>query len=182
MLKEIELDREKIMLLDSNNVSKDNEETKKRFDNLWKSANNKTKNEAVDLGGYKDTRSFTNAKNHGAISVRMVVALAIVFDLDPYYITAQSSVKNILTDENMKEFLEENNFGGVLRGGIDLKKKALKMYIEEIIDGIDEGVLSSIEDLENDEVIKMIEVLLIKNRIKNFEKEKINLIKILLLS
>lgn len=88
-----------IKTLNSKNISKHPEITKERINDIWKASTKKEKENAVELGGYVDTRSFNKSRTTGFISVRMTIALAIAFNLDPFYIIAVSNDREEVNEE-----------------------------------------------------------------------------------
>ncbi len=71
-----------------------------RLDTIWNSTTKTQKEKAVEIGGYSDTRSFNKTSTSGLISARMVIALALALNVDPFYINADSDIKqNVLKIE-----------------------------------------------------------------------------------
>lgn len=176
------IDRRIVTQMDSKDVSKNQDITKERFEKLWKGASNKTKNQAVKVGGYKDTRTFTNAKGSGHLSVRMVVSLAITFDVDPFYLTAEKDTAGKLTEENLNQFLEAHNFKYLLEDKCGNRKKELDSYIKGVIANIDEDFMESMDAVSEDELSTLLRSILIKYKAGNVSKEKMDLLKVLLLA
>lgn len=176
------IDKRIVVQLDSKNISKNPKVTKERFESLWKEASNKIKNEAVEIGGYKDTRSFTNAKNSGLISVRMAVSLAITFGVDPFYLTAEKENKGQLTEANLDQFLNVHGFKSLREDKCGIRKKELESYVKGVIGEIDENMIEAINKVSDEELNTLLKSTLIKYKAGNISSDKVDLLKLLLLS
>lgn len=147
----MELNTELIKKLNSNDISKNNEVTKKIIHELWDSTTNKKKNDAVELGGYKDTKPFSIARNKGTISVRMVVVLSKIFNINPYYIIGVDEDNNGFNEKDIKRLLIENGFKSYIIDNennmvANMYNLSLDEFIELLSDKITEKVLRAISN------------------------------------
>jgi len=169
-----------IKTLNSKNISIDSNLTKLILNEIWKTSTKQQKEKAVELGGYTDTRSFNKARTSGLISVRMVIALAITMDVDPFYIIASSEAKANCTDEKIKDFLSQFGYAGIIDGGTNSEvKQEVLAFINELLEGLDNENINAIESLSNEELETLLKSYLIRARIGN-EKMRLFLIKLLL--
>lgn len=105
------LKTEQIAAMDTKNISRDLEHTKKVFEEVWTSATNEQKNRAAQLGGYPNTKSFSPSRSNGRISVRMTVAMSITFNLNPFFLIGEIKEKQPFSDRVLNEFLIFFGFG-----------------------------------------------------------------------
>ena len=170
--------------LDTHNVSINCPVTKQRFESFWGNASNEQKNEAVKLAQYSDTRSFTNAKNKGQMSVRMILSLAITFDKNPFWISAEENIEDVCSIEKVDAFLKKNNFEEYCSRNLNVPKQLMKDLISDISSDIPDDFEEQIEKITPEEYLKILDVLFIKSKISKSSKEmtKLDLIKYILIS
>jgi len=135
------------------------------------------------LGGYTDTRSFNKTRSSGLISVRMVIALALALDIDPFFIIAHSDVKEGCTDEKVKEFLTMYGFGELVGNDLERPTKTEAInYISKILDALSSEKRDAINNLSQEELRTLLDSILIRSKMGAEEDIRLFLIKSLLTS
>ena len=169
--------------LDTHNVSVNCPVTKQRFESIWNNASNEKKNEAVNLAQYASTKSFTNA-NKGLMSVRMVLSLAITFNKNPFWISAEETIEDGCTIEKVDAFLKKNKFEEYCSYNLNVAKQLLKDLINDVSNNIRDDFQELIESFTPEEYLKILDVMFIKSKITRPSKEmsKLDLIKYILIS
>lgn len=177
------LDKLIVSQLNTANISIDNAKTKERLEEIWKNATSQERQKAVDLGGYKDTRSFNNALRTARISLRMTVAIAQIFNIDPLFISAESDVKQELTEENLNKIIENHGYGQYTTDNLlTIKKERLLNHLEVFLDGINEKHIIDTDKVSDEDFYILLKGMLIQDKIGKCESElRVELIKLLLL-
>lgn len=91
------------------NVSVDPEKTKARTNDLWKSISTTAQKEVLEFLGLKVT-SIYRAYKTGNISAKIIVALAQICDINPYYLTGESDEQSGSSEEILKQFLIDKGY------------------------------------------------------------------------
>lgn len=170
-----------VKILNSKNISSDDKETRKRLESMWKSTTKLQKQNAVEIGGYSDTRSFNRARTSGQISVRMVIALALALDVDPFYISADVNVKSNCTDEKILHFMRKYGFEDLADNEFEKPTKTEVInYISQIFDSLNSEKRESIRELSNEELATLLSSTLIRAKIGYDDEIKLFLLKVLL--
>jgi len=102
------MDKALISQLKQTNISEDLEKTKERTEKLWKSLNQKTKQEVLSILGLKVT-SIYRAYNTGNISAKIITALSTICNVNPYYLTGESDDFGESSYEIISYFLRSKN-------------------------------------------------------------------------
>lgn len=172
------LTKEIISKLDSNNVSKDLDHTKAVVTRLWNGASNQLKQQAVNLGSYKNTKSFAPVKDIGKISVRMAVVLAQVFQVNPFHIIDPQYEDTGCSEEILSKFLQAQGFGNY--ASVDPEDITfLKKYINNLLDSI--HLTPEIANLSVEQIVSLIEALNTQTKLNNkTARSKLALIKLIL--
>ena len=155
---------ETIQRLDSRNVVADSSLMTERFNEIWQNATNAKKNAAVRLAGYSDTRSFTNARSSGKMSVRMIAALSVAFNVDPFYLSALTDTRQEASTERIEQFIREKGLGHIL------DDRDPQHSSQELIDFVSEQIVSvefgnyDLDQISADEFVILLQSLLIRDR------------------
>ena len=172
-----------VKTLNTKNISSNTLETKMRLGDLWSTTTKLQKEKVVEIGGYTDTRSFNKTRSSGLISVRMVIALALALDVDPFYINADSDVKEGCTDKNVEEFMKKYGFGELLGNDVDRPSKTEAInFLSKILDALNAERREAINGLTNEELKTLLDSVLIKSKIGTEEDIRLFIIKSLLTS
>jgi hypothetical protein len=100
------LTAEQFRTLKKMNASKDQEKSRERIDSDYKATSKKQKDELEALSGLS-ANSFYNAGKSGGASPKVVLALAQVLGVSPFYYTGKTDEKEPLTDKLINQFLLE---------------------------------------------------------------------------
>ncbi|MCB2342498.1 hypothetical protein [Clostridium estertheticum] len=159
-----------IKQLDSRNISTNPTVTKKRFESIWSNATNIKKNAAVSLGGYKDTRSFTNAKNSGLISVRMLVCLAITFDVDCFWLNAEIPTNSSCTEASVNKFLKKYGFERFCTYNNDsIMRQEMVDHVSDSLKDLSNDEFEKLSELSDEDYLTLLKSLLIKSKNKSLD-------------
>jgi len=170
-----------IKSLNSKNVSHNPVITKERLVELWEKASKQQKEKAVNLGAYTDVRSFNKTRSSGYISVRMVLALAITLNIDPFYITAHSDEKETCTEENINRFLEMSGYGNIIETCSESPtKKEVLDFVSSRMDDLTTQVRQAIASITNEELVTLLQAYLIRAKAGNEDDLRLFLIRLLL--
>jgi hypothetical protein len=101
--------KEMIATLKRTNVSKDAEKTKERVKESFFAAKNKVKSQIEDLTGLKRT-SIYRVFREGAVSAKVVCAMAQILNVSPFYYTGEADEKGECTDALLHSFLIQKGF------------------------------------------------------------------------
>lgn len=148
------LTQEHMKNMKQKSVSVDTVKTMERFKQDFSAANAATKNEIAELSGQKHA-SIYRVYSHGTANARLVLAMAQVLTVSPYFYTGAEDEKTQLTDELLLRFLNEHGYGDIaeeLSKSVEkpkrkYNKKSKTDIVENIIveasqdtdDGITEG-------------------------------------------
>jgi len=107
------------------NLSTDPQKSMDRISADFKAASADVKKKILELSGL--TRStFYNAFQKGSASPKMVLALAQLLGVSPYYYTGENNEKGVFNDDVLKRFLEEKNLSVTAKKKTAPKAKAVK--------------------------------------------------------
>ncbi|MGL4876157.1 MAG: hypothetical protein ACRC30_16070 [Clostridium sp.] len=169
-----------IKKLNSKNVSLNTDVTKKRVREIWRNITKEQRDEAINVGGFSNSRSFNKTRKTGIISVRMTLAISIAVKVNPFYITAEENDKKDYSEEKIILFIKSKNMNPELEVTEEsILKNNLKGMFSEVIENLSEETLEYVEKLEKEELITLLDSLFIKEKLGK-KKEKLLLIKILL--
>jgi len=172
-----------IKKLNTKNISVNTDITKSRFNNLWDKSTNEKKNEVVDLGGYKDTRAFVNIRNKGQVSVRMIIAASIAFNVNPFWLNGEPAITNKgCTETSINDFLKKYGFEEYctnISSNITKKNEIIKR-ISEVLNELNDYEFEKLSDISDEEYVILLKSKLIKSK-NNFDYQ-LEAIKILLLN
>jgi hypothetical protein len=107
------------------NLSIDAQKSRERIAEGYKSASSEVKKAIHALSGLTQN-TFYNAFQKGSASPRMVLALAQVLGVSPYYYTGEADKKDALSDDILKKFLAEKKLISVVKKAPAAKVKAVK--------------------------------------------------------
>lgn len=99
--------------LKQKDVSRDTEKTKERFAEDFKTATNREKTRIVELSGQKRNSIYRVFKT-GAANARLVLAMAEVLDVTPFYYTGEQDTKDPLQDAFLLLFLKKLGYDKLL--------------------------------------------------------------------
>jgi hypothetical protein len=99
--------------LKQTNVSKDAGKTKVRLREIWKDLEVSKRAEIMDLSGLKKFTVERSYKN-GNISAKLALAVAHVLEINPNFLTGASDDREGYSDEIIRKFLTDNNYGKLL--------------------------------------------------------------------
>lgn len=174
-------DTDVIVTLNSKNISLNPDKTKERVVEILTRATKQQRDSAAALGGYNDARSFNKTKASGLISVRMVITLAIVFNLDPHFISADTDVKTEYSEERAKNFLIKNGFRKIALKEIWPTDEDLITYVSRLLKNMSSKTKESVHNLEDDKLSTMLKAYLIRSKVGVDEDLRLFLIKSLLI-
>ncbi|MDR1692886.1 MAG: hypothetical protein LBR72_05955 [Oscillospiraceae bacterium] len=101
--------KETISSLKRTNISADEEKTKSRVKDDFLALRNKQKTAIVELTGLKRT-SIYRVFREGNISAKIVLAMAQVLNVSPYYYTGESDEKGEFNDSVLAGFLANKGY------------------------------------------------------------------------
>lgn len=172
------LSKEQIVQLNTNNVSVNTSHTKSVVTRLWKNATSEQKKQAVALGSYKNTKSFYPTQNMGKIAVRMVVVLAQVFNVDPFYIIGEKTQDNGYSDSALDSFLIKFNFSGFASANasrVPIIDNSLKELAGNIIGAAE--MTEELNNLSEEDCILLLKALFTQSKLNDMSMMKLSLIK-----
>jgi len=102
-----------IQQLKQNNISKEADKTKQRFEEIWKAASSSDKKAVEELAGVSRA-SMQRVYKMGSISAKIVVAASQVLKVSPYYLTGEVDEAGESSDEILREFLEKLGYQELL--------------------------------------------------------------------
>ena len=108
-----------IQKLKRSNISDNAEDTISRVKGLWKNANREQRDSILELSGLQKV-SVERAYKTGSISAKLVVAMAQVLNVNPYFLIGESNDAGKCTDEDLKSLLLKHGYGNL----VDEQKKA----------------------------------------------------------
>ncbi len=91
------------------NVSKDKDKTAERVKSLFSAASRKDKKTIEELSNQKRTSIYRVFKT-GSISAKLLLPLAEVLGVDPYYFTGEADEQGDCTDTAILQFLGEHQY------------------------------------------------------------------------
>ena len=98
------VDKEFLKKIKQTNVSADSAKTKERMSVVWKSSGKDGWQQMADMiDGAVST--FKTAVMEGRVSVKLAIPMAIVGDVDPAYLTAETDEQSSCTDKKIDAFL-----------------------------------------------------------------------------
>lgn len=100
------LTSKQIGLLKKANVSVDSEKTKERIINDFKATSKSQEEEILALSGLS-VSAFYNVGKTGAASPKVVLSLAQVLDVSPFYYTGEIDEKSSCTDKEINRFFKK---------------------------------------------------------------------------
>jgi len=107
------LTAESIQTLSRRNVSVDGELTKQRAKEALKSATRKQKNEIDALAGLQRV-SINRVYATGNISAKIVVAIAQILNIDPFYLTGEADEQSACSDDLLNSFLTAKGYADLV--------------------------------------------------------------------
>jgi hypothetical protein len=108
-------DSESIKELKQVNISKDAEKTKERITDLWKHAPKPQRQEILTLAGVT-LASIQRAYKTGNISAKLVVPLAQVLGVNPFYLIGESDDAGPCTDKLLNKLIGKQSFKKSAKG------------------------------------------------------------------
>lgn len=170
-----------IKTMNTKNISVNTAVTKVRIDEIWSATTKHQKQRAVDIGGYTDTRSFNKTRISGLISVRMVAALSLALNIDPFYINAETDVNTGCDEEKIVRFVSKYGFENLVNNEVERPSKIeVVNFVSKLIDGITSEKRAAINSLTNEELGVLLNSYLIRARLGNDENTRLFLLKALL--
>ena len=102
-----------IQKMKQNNISFDAGKTKDHVSKAWKAASKAKQDAITELAGVARS-TVHRAYRTGGISAKLVMALAQVLDMDPFYFTGASDLPGNCTDEFVVMFLQTHNYNELI--------------------------------------------------------------------
>ena len=172
-----------IKKMNSKNVASNTAISKNRINEIWDEMSKMQKEDAVKIGDFSNFRSFNKARGSGQISVRMVLALAIATEVNPFYITGDSEIKNHYNDSVLNDFVVLNNMESLLEYSVrGFDKIAAEKYVMDILAGLTDKKVEEINSLTNEDLSTLLSSVFIRQQIGEDEELRLFLIKLLLVS
>lgn len=169
-----------IKKMNSKNVSLNTEVTKKRVREIWRNITKEERNEAIEVGGFSNSRSFNKTRKTGIISVRMTLAISVAVKVNPFYITAEENDKNDYSEEKILLFIKSKNINYNFKVDEEsVLKSNLRNIFSEVIENISDDTLEYVDKLKKEELMILMDSLFIKEKLGE-KGEKLLLIKVLL--
>ena len=185
------------------------EKTKQRVREVWSSAEKDQRNAILELANIKKYTVERSYKN-GNISAKLASALALVLEIDPYYLAGRTDDPQIFSEELVVAFLKEFGYDELLSNETKkkrsyTKKKKANEQVEENAASFDDEDANEIDpyrsaldmadylsevipedemlrfaDMTDDDVIFLLKSLSLKARFNDDKKKVLNLIKFIL--
>jgi len=105
--------KELVSKLKQSNISKDGDKTKARVKPLWKAANNEQRKVILALADVKDV-SVRRAYVTGSISAKLVAAISLAMNVNPYFLTGQVDEAGEYSDTQLVELLKDHKYDKLL--------------------------------------------------------------------
>ena len=115
-------------LLRKGNAAVNAEKCKVRIPSAFKSASTKQRKQIFELSGLKSPNSFYSIEKTGSASPKVVLSLAQVLGISPYFLTGESDSEKPCNDEVLSEFFKK----GV--GGKEKSPRAKKTVAKKVSD------------------------------------------------
>jgi hypothetical protein len=128
------LTSEQLKTLKQVNVSVDAEKTKERIKFDFSNSTNREKRDIVELSGQKRA-SFYRAYDKGAVNARLVLAIAQVANVSPFYYTGEDDERQRYTDALAIKFLSDKGYdllASELSSAADKQKRGRKKKTKDI--------------------------------------------------
>jgi len=158
------LSTEQMNSLKKVNISKDADKSKTRITEDFKTTTSENKTVIVDLSGL-ERRTFYNTFKKGNATAKIVLAMAQILDVSPYYYTGETDEKESCSIEILKRFLTERGYDDIAanleiqpvpRQKRKYNKKPKEVIVlepsDDIVDTpIDEPTNNHVEPCDNEE-------------------------------
>jgi hypothetical protein len=179
-------------------ISKDRNATKARIRDAWLPLSNQVREEILALAGIKKV-TIERAYTKGTATARVVMAMAQVLNINPYYLTGETDERGTFTNHAAKELLTSLGYdtskGAFARGKRITEPVTAPQTVEPCVsDQIDfstllnnccklitEEMQSMSDSLSQDDLTALIHSLVIQAAYNNRKKKMLDLIKCLLL-
>ena len=115
------LSAQQIQNLKRTNVSKSAERTRQRFEEIFKPAKIKEKQAIRALAGVTSQVAH-NTYSTGNISIKMVIAVSQVLNVNPFYLTGEADEPGEFSDEALRGLLLKHNYRDLI-ASIELAEK-----------------------------------------------------------
>ncbi|MDR2559293.1 MAG: hypothetical protein LBC86_07115 [Oscillospiraceae bacterium] len=121
------------------NLSIDAQKSRERISEGYKSASSEVKKAIHALSGLTQN-TFYNAFQKGTASPKMVLAMAQLLGVSPYYYIGETDKKDSFNDETLKKFLAEKKLAVIKKAGRPAKKVAVaKVKVEKPVKPVKKG-------------------------------------------
>jgi len=91
--------------LKQRNISNNAEKTKKRVNEVWTSANKKSKQELIKFAGRGMYGIISKIVKNGNITAKMTILIARYLNANPFYLIGEADDKGQYSDDFLKDFL-----------------------------------------------------------------------------
>ena len=91
--------------LKQKNISNHAEETRERVDEVWKSADKKSRQELLAFTGHGMYATISKIIKNGRITAKMAIILSRYLNVNPFYLIGESDERVNYSDELLKDFL-----------------------------------------------------------------------------
>jgi hypothetical protein len=180
------------------NISKDRNATKARIKDAWQPLSKSVREEILALSGLKKS-TVERAYTKGTATARVVMAMAQVLNINPYYLTGEADEQGTFTNHAAKELLNSLGYdtskGAFARGKRITEPVTAPQAVEphasdqtdfstvlnDCCKLITEEMQSKAGSLSQDDLAALIHSLIIQAAYSNSKKKILDLIKCLLL-
>ncbi len=142
--------KEFVSKLKRTNVSVDGEKTRDRVEALWKPASKTVKDKIEELAGIARTTIYRCYRT-GSISVKLIVPMAQLLNVNPFYLTGEVDENTPCTDEVIEDFLNQKGYAKKLKEWKNnSQNKSAKRTKKSELAGDDEAAEVELEVVENE--------------------------------
>lgn len=104
-----------VQQLKQSNISVDNAKTRERIKECYNTATRAQKHEIVSLSG-QNRNSLYRAERTGTASAKLILPLAQVMNVSPFYLTGESDDKDRFSDAILLKFLKQYGYKRIISG------------------------------------------------------------------
>ena len=144
------LSAEQMKTLKKVSVSKDNEKSKARLSEDYKSTTKENKAAISELSGFK-AQTFYSVFASGKATAKVVLSVAQVLDVSPFYYTGETDEKAPFTEELLNKFLKKHKYTSLLKPKrqYNRKPKNESVVIVEEETNVNESITYNMAEVES---------------------------------
>ncbi|MCL2165613.1 MAG: hypothetical protein FWH55_14775 [Oscillospiraceae bacterium] len=160
------LTAEQIQGLKRSNISVSSDKTKLRFEELFKPAKIKQKQAIRELAGVTSQVAH-NTYNTGNISIKMVIAISQVLNINPFYLTGETDEPSEFSDEALRDLLLTHSYSDLV-ARIELPEKRRKSSVRrqsaftELAQAVVDDLPAKAEEKATVEVLPLVPAFLLE--------------------